>query len=165
MPIPTFNRRDFTLSLGALATATPLIAGTALPTSGENAHSVLMLNADCNDANLVNVFEPAILRVQPGDSVTFLATDAGHNTASKKGMIPEGAEAWNGALDEEVTVTLTVPGIYGYICLPHYEWGMVGLIVVGDDLSNMKSAKKVRHPGDARKNFRALLKQLEEGTA
>ena len=76
-------------------------------------------------------------------------------------MIPEGADPWNGAVDEELTVTLTTPGIYGYICLPHYELGMVGLIVVGDDLSNLKTSKKTRHPGDARKNFRALFKKLE----
>lgn len=83
------------------------------------------------------------------------------NTPEKRGMIPEEAEPWNGALDEELTVTFTVPGIYGHICVPHYEWGMVGLIVVGNDLSNLKKIKKVRHPGSARKVFRKLLKELE----
>ena len=120
-----------------------------------------MLNAASDDANTPNVFEPAILHVEPGDSVTFLATDSGHNAASKRGMIPDGAEPWNGAIDEELTVTLTVPGIYGYICLPHYEMGMVGLIVVGNNLDNLKSAMKVRHPGNARKVFRELLNELE----
>ena len=155
------TRRNFTLSLSTLAAASPLIASTSVPEVMDGKHSVLMLNADCNDANVVNVFNPAILHIEPGDSVQFLATDPSHNSASKRGMIPEGAEPWNGAVDEELTVTLTVPGIYGYLCLPHYEWGMVGLIVVGNDLSNLTAAKKVRHPGDARKNFRALFKQLE----
>lgn len=164
MPIRTLDRRRFTLSLGALATATPLLANTNAPQSTMADHTVMMLNVDCNDANIVNVFEPAILHIEPGDSVQFLATDPSHNTASKRGMIPEGAEAWNGAVDEELILTLTVPGIYGYLCLPHYDWGMVGLIVVGNDLSNLAEAKKVRHPGDARKNFRALLKQLEDET-
>ncbi|AHD11553.1 pseudoazurin (plasmid) [Phaeobacter gallaeciensis] len=164
MPTPTFDRRTFTLSLGALATATPVLAATCADTSSAADHSVMMLNADCTDANVVNVFEPAILHVNPGDSIQFLATDPSHNSASKRGMIPEGAEPWNGAVDEPLVVTPTVPGIYGYICLPHYDWGMVGLIVVGNDLSNLAQVKKVRHPGDARKNFRALLKQLERGT-
>ncbi|MEM6663183.1 MAG: pseudoazurin [Pseudomonadota bacterium] len=155
------TRREFTLSLAALACTAPALARSPVPDAVDGLHSVLMLNADCGDANLVNVFEPAILRIAAGDSVKFLATDGGHNAASKRGMIPEGAEPWNGAIDEELTVTLTVPGIYGYLCLPHYEWGMVGLIVVDDDLSNLKAAKKIRHPGDARKNFRALFKQLE----
>ncbi|MEM9320981.1 MAG: pseudoazurin [Pseudomonadota bacterium] len=158
------TRRNVMLSLGCLALATPALARLPAPPAKAGRHSVLMLNAACADANQVNVFEPAILRIAPGDSVTFLATDAGHNAASKRGMIPAGADPWNGAVDEELTLTLTVPGIYGYICLPHYEWGMVGLIVVGEDLSNLAQAKKVRHPGDARAVFRALFKTLEQAT-
>ena len=80
-------------------------------------------------------------------------------------MIPDGAEPWNGAINEELVVTLTVPGIYGYLCLPHYDWGMVGLIVVCNDLSNLDAVKKVRHPGSARTNFRVLLRKLEEEEA
>ena len=156
------TRRNFTLSLGTLACATAVQARIPPPAPGDTAHSVSMLNADCNDANIINVFTPAILHVETGDSVTFLAMDAGHNSASKRGMIPDGAESWNGMVDEELTVTLTVPGIYGYICLPHYEEGMVGLIVVDRDLSNLTAVKKIRHPGDARKNFRALFRQLEK---
>ena len=163
MPIPMISRRTFALSLGALATATPLLARANAAQETAADHSILMLNADCNDANIVNVFKPASLHIEPGDSVRFLATDASHNSASKRGMIPEAAEPWNGAIDEELVITLTVPGIYGYLCLPHYEWGMVGLIVVGNDLSNLAQVKKVRHPGEARKNFRALLQQLEDG--
>ncbi|WP_147112330.1 pseudoazurin [Tateyamaria sp. syn59] len=156
------TRRNFTISLAAL-TGTYAAAKTPIPTATGGKHSILMLNADCNDSNILNVFDPAILHVDVGDSVTFLATDPSHNSASKRGMIPEGAEPWNGGIDEEITLTLTVPGIYGYLCLPHYEQGMVGLIVVGGDLTNLDSVKKVRHPGAARTNFRALLRQLEEG--
>ncbi|WP_422063083.1 pseudoazurin [Shimia sp.] len=155
------TRRKFLLSMAALG-ASSAVWACPLPTVLEgNKHSILMLNAACSDANTPNVFEPAILRVALGDSVTFIPTDTGHNAASKRGMIPEGAEGWNGAIDEEVTVEFTVPGVYGYICLPHYDMGMVGLIVVGDDLSNLEAAKKVRHPGSARKAFRTLLKELE----
>ncbi|MBA83692.1 MAG: pseudoazurin [Rhodobacteraceae bacterium] len=138
-------------------------AAMACPAPGPvgNAHSILMLNVDCSDTNALNVFEPALLHVNIGDTVTFLATDPSHNSASKRGMIPEGATPWNGAIDEELTVEFAVPGIYGHICVPHYEWGMVGLIVVGNNLHNLEAAKKVRHPGAARGNFRALLKKLE----
>ncbi|MGH1467224.1 MAG: pseudoazurin [Cognatishimia sp.] len=156
------TRRNFFLSMSALAG----VSGTAVwacskPVSNDGQHSILMLNTGCGDHKAPNVFEPSILRVNAGDTVTFLATDSGHNSASKRGMIPEGAEPWNGAIDEELKVEFTVPGIYGHICVPHYEWGMVGLIVVGDDLSNLKQVKKVRHPGEASGNFRTLLRQLE----
>ena len=156
------TRRNAVTSLGAWA-ASPLLARTPVPETPAGQHSVLMLNVDCSDENAVNVFTPAILHVAKGDTVTILATDNGHNSASKGGMIPEGAAPWNGAIDAELSVTFEHPGIYGYICLPHYDWGMVGLIVVGNDLSNLSAVKKVRHPGDARKTFRALLKELEEG--
>ena len=156
------TRRSFTVSLAAML-GSYAAAKTPVPASSGRAHSILMLNADCNDSNIVNVFDPAILHIASGDSVTFLATDPSHNSASKRGMIPDGAEPWNGGIDEEVTLTLTVPGIYGYLCLPHYDWGMVGLIVVGGDLSNLAQVKKVRHPGTARSTFRTLLRTLEDG--
>lgn len=39
--------------------------------------------------------------------------------------------------------------------------GMVGLIVVGDDLTNLEAAKDVRQLGDARSAFRTLFERLE----
>ena len=84
------TRRSFTLSLPALALAS-VARGKAASTAEDGNHTVLMLNADCNDANVINVFEPAILHVEPGESVTFIPTDEGHNAASKRGMIPDGA--------------------------------------------------------------------------
>jgi pseudoazurin len=155
------TRRNFILSMTALCTASAAWACPVPSLSTDGKHSILMLNAACGDSNTPNVFEPAILRVNSGDSVTFVPTDTGHNSASKRGMIPEGAVPWNGVVNEDLTVDFSVPGIYGYICLPHYEMGMVGLIVVGDDLSNLSAAKKIRHPGSARKAFRNLLKELE----
>lgn len=122
---------------------------------------IMMLNTATDDAQHTNVFAPDILRVQPGDTITFVPTDPGHNTASKRGMIPDGAEPWNSPMDEEFSVTLTVPGVYGYICLPHYEMGMVGLIIVGDDMANLDAAAKIRHPGAARAVFRDLLSRIE----
>lgn len=154
------TRRSFTLSMGALMSAGAAMS-CPVPVPAGKSHSVLMLNTGCGDPDTPNVFEPALLRINVGDTVTFLATDDGHNSASKRGMIPEGAEPWNGAVDEELTVEFTVPGIYGHICVPHYEWGMVGLIVVGGDMHNLAAAKKVRHPGTARKAFRTLLDELE----
>ncbi|MEM7303270.1 MAG: pseudoazurin [Pseudomonadota bacterium] len=155
------TRRNFIITLGAVAAGSSAALACPAPVVADRNHKVLMLNAACGDPDRPNVFEPALLRINVGDSVTFLAMDEGHNTASKRGMVPDGATSWNGGLDEEKTITFDVPGVYGYICLPHYEVGMVGLIAVGDDLPNLKAAKKVRHPGKARRAFRALFKQLE----
>ena len=66
---------------------------------------------------------------------------------------------FNSKVNEEFTVTLTVEGVYGYICSPHYEMGMVGVIVVGDPSVNLEAARKVRQQGDAKSAFAALLDQ------
>ncbi len=143
-------------------TITTLMGVTPFSVAAEDFH-VMMLNSAADDAQHTNVFTPDILHVQLGDSVTFIPTDNGHNTASKRGMLPEGAEPWNSPMDEEFNVTFTVEGVYGYVCVPHYEMGMVGLIVVGDGMANLEDAKDVRQAGSARSAFRALFERLEAG--
>ena len=87
------------------------------------------------------VFEPAVLKINKGDTVTFKATDAAHNSASIKGMIPAGAKEWNGRLSQDISVTFNVEGVYGYQCTPHMMMAMVGIIEVGENQSNLESAK------------------------
>ena len=101
-------------------------------------HVVKMLNQGSGG---VMVFEPAVLKIAVGDSVTFESTDAAHNSASLPGMIPENAVSWNGELSRDITVTLTQPGVYAYQCTPHSMMAMVGVIQVGDDSSNLASVK------------------------
>jgi len=113
---------------------------------------LLMMQLDLNSANHVvkmlnqgsggvMVFEPAVLKIAVGDSVTFESTDAAHNSASLPGMIPEDAVSWNGQLSRDITVTLTQPGVYAYQCTPHSMMAMVGVIQVGDDSSNLATVK------------------------
>lgn len=103
-------------------------------------HSVKMLNQGPTG---VMVFEPAYLKINIGDSVTFESTDPAHNSASIPGMIPSSASSWNGGLSQDITVMFDVAGIYGYQCTPHSMMAMVGVIQVGDDKSNLDSAKAV----------------------
>ena len=103
-------------------------------------HSVKMLNQGPTG---IMVFEPAYLKINIGDSVTFESTDAAHNSASIPGMIPSLASSWNGGLSQNITVMFDVAGIYGYQCTPHSMMAMVGVIQVGDDKSNLDSAKAV----------------------
>ncbi len=83
------------------------------------------------------VLWPAVLRAEVGDTITFKATDMAHNSASIAGMIPEGANSWNGAMSQDVTVTVNKEGVYVYQCTPHSMMAMVGVIQVGGSLSNM----------------------------
>ena len=101
-------------------------------------HTVKMLNQGSTG---VMVFEPAVLKIDIGDTVTFVATDAAHNSASIPGMLPPNATDWNGQLSRDISVTFDIPGVYGYQCTPHAMMAMVGIIQVGDDLSNLQSVK------------------------
>jgi len=77
-------------------------------------HKVRMLNKGPEGQPMQ--FAPAFLRIELGDSVTFVATDKGHNAEIILGMIPEKAESWKGKIDEEITVLFDVEGIYGVKC-------------------------------------------------
>ena len=104
-------------------------------TSAAN-HEVRMLNSG---AEGFMVFEPAVVKAAVGDTVTFKATDMAHNSASIEGMIPEGANSWNGAMSQDITVTVNKKGIYVYQCTPHSMMAMVGVIQVGGSRSNIDS--------------------------
>ena len=108
----------------------------------------LTINAANYDVKMLNqgstgvmVFEPAVLKINVGDTVTFKSIDAAHNSASIPGMIPAGASPWNGQLSQDLTVSFDVAGIYGYQCTPHSMMAMVGVIEVGNDQSNMNEVK------------------------
>ena len=116
-----------------------LVSFACLDLFSEN-HTIKMLN---QGATGVMVFEPAFLKVNVGDTVTFESTDPAHNSASIPGMIPSGAKPWNGQLSRNISVTFEVPGVYGYQCTPHAMMAMVGVIQVGNDTSNIDTAKNV----------------------
>ena len=101
-------------------------------------HEVKMLNSG---AEGFMVFEPAVLKAAVGDTVTFKATDMAHNSASIDGMIPEGANPWNSAMSQDVTVTVNKEGVYVYQCTPHSMMAMVGVIQVGGSLANMDAVQ------------------------
>jgi pseudoazurin len=92
-------------------------------------HTVKMLN---NGDGGMMIFEPAVLQVSVGDTVNFVATDMAHNSASV--FTPPGATTWNGAMSQDISVTLDTPGIYIYECTPHAMMAMVGVIQVKDGM-------------------------------
>lgn len=140
-----------------LATATVLIslAGGAQAAEIE----VKMLNKGSDGAAMV--FEPALVKVQPGDTVKFVATDKTHMAESVKGMMPADAAPFAGKMNQDVVVTFDKPGAYGIKCMPHYGMGMVALVIVGTP-ANLDEAKAVAHPGKAKPAFAALFEKLAQ---
>lgn len=127
----------------------------AIPASAET-FEVRMLNRGAEGAM---VFEPAFIRAQVGDTITFVSADRGHNVQSIEGMLPDGVEPFESALNADFTLTVTVEGIYGVKCPPHYAMGMVALIQVGAPV-NLEAAQAVPHRGRARSRFEALFAQV-----
>jgi pseudoazurin len=134
------TRRQHLILLGGAMAAT--LGAPALASDHDQMHEVDMLNVDPDDRQKRMLFKPAILRVQPGDTVKFLATDRGHNAQSIDGMTPDGAEEFLGRINEEIEVTLDVEGTYGYICQPHQTMGMIGFILVGDFTTNLEAVRE-----------------------
>jgi len=106
------------------------------------------------------VFEPAFLRIAAGDTVTFLATDRGHNAESIATMMPEGGTTFAGRVNEEIVVTFDVEGLYGVMCKPHYAMGMVVTIAVGDVSEVPETFLEGRISRGAKSRFEEQLSNL-----
>ncbi len=137
--------------------ATSLLSSPAFAKTWE----VKMLNKAPDNAKAHMVFSPNFLKVEKGDTVVFKAVDKGHNSVSIKGMVPEGFAGWKGKVSKDVEVTFDKEGLYGYKCVPHTAMGMVGLIQVGEDSSNLEAAKAAIVPGKAKKVFADLFAKVE----
>jgi len=140
----------------AMTLATIAILASVASTAMAAEIEVKMLNTG---AEGLMVFEPALVKIEPGDTVKFVAADKGHNAESIKGMLPADAVPFAGKNNEDVTVTFDKPGAYGVKCMPHYGMGMVALIVVGTP-GNLAEARAVPQIGKAKQVFAALFEKL-----
>jgi pseudoazurin len=139
------------ITLGTIALL--LLGGAAAAAEIE----VKMLNKGSDG---VMVFEPSLVKIEPGDTVKFVSTDKGHNAETINGMLPEGAAPFVGKVNQDIAVSFDKPGVYGVKCLPHYGMGMVALVVVGTP-ANQDEAKAVSHPGRAKQVFTTLFGKLD----
>ena len=108
------------------------------------------------------VFNQEIVKIKVGDTVFWKAIDPGHNVEfiSKNG-VPEGVEKFKSKVSQDTEYTFTIPGIYAYWCVPHKTMGMIGFVIVGDDLSNLASIQKVKFIGKSKKIAKALIAEIE----
>ena len=137
----------------ALAT---LFAALAAPALAANVDVQLLNKGDMGSM----VFQPDLVKIASGDTVTFQPTDKGHNVETIAGMLPAGATAFKGDTSKALTETFTVPGVYAVKCNPHYGLGMVAVIVVGNDVSNLEALKGVKNPKKAQERLDAVFAQL-----
>ena len=105
------------------------------------------------------VYSEDIARVDVGDTITWLPKSKGHNVHFIAG--PEGWELPKKSKNnQEVSITFDTPGVYMYQCTPHATMGMIALVVVGEDTSNIDAIKKMKIRGKSKKKFKKLLKEI-----
>ena len=116
-----------------------------------------MLNKDTQGRKMI--YSQEVVHIDTGDTVIWVPTSKGHNVeiiAAPDGFdIPKKSK--NG---KEVSIEFTVPGIYYYWCTPHKGMGMIGLVVVGHDVSNKEDIAKAKALGKSKKKLKALLGEL-----
>jgi Plastocyanin len=139
-----------------IAFATPALA-EELPLE----YTAEMWNADPNDRSRKMVFSEDVITVAPGASVTWLATDRGHNVEFIDG--PDGVELDpKSKLNSDVTITFAEPGVYVYVCTPHATMGMIGIVIVGEATPEAIAAvADARLRGASKKKFEALISELD----
>ena len=103
------------------------------------------------------VYSQELVKIDVGQSVEWVPTDKGHNVEMLAG--PDGYDLPKKTkLNKPVSMTFSVPGIYLYQCSPHAALGMIGLIVVGGDTSNMDAIKSKKVTGSkSKKKVKKLL--------
>ena len=104
------------------------------------------------------VYSIKVAKVDIGDTIIWKSIDKGHNVEFVE--MPDGVEKFKSKISKDAEYKFEVPGIYLYICTPHKAMGMIGLVVVGDDLSNIEEIKKAKMKGKSKKIFKELLKEL-----
>ena len=110
-------------------------------------------------------FAPDLVRIAPGETVTFLNSRGSHTVKTQRGLWPEGTPKVDIAGQLRAEVPFDQPGLYGVICGRHGKYGMVMLVAVGDvevtddDLAKVDS---LRISALAKDGFRRLLSAVAE---
>ena len=117
--------------------------------------SIEMLNKDANGNRMV--YSQEVAKIDVGDTVIWLPASKGHNVEIISSPNKMKFKSKNG---KEAKITFDTPGIYYYWCTPHKSMGMIGLVVVGDDLSNIDDIASAKAMGKSKKKLKNLLASL-----
>lgn len=142
-----------------LLTTLAMLVAMAIPAVAEDV-TLEMWNKDPEDKKRKMIFSEEIVTIEPGQSITWLASDKGHNVQMIAG--PEGYKLpKKSKISEDVTLSFDTPGVYVYVCTPHATMGMIGIVVVGEATDEAISAvEKAKVRGKSKKKFKKLLKEL-----
>ena len=104
-----------------------------------------------------DTFSIEVVHIDAGDTVEWLPKNGGHNVEFITGphitALPK-----NSKMDEFHSVVFKATGVYLYGCTPHLNMGMLGLVVVGDDLHNLEKLYDVKLSRIAKSVLEDLIK-------
>ena len=104
------------------------------------------------------VYSIKVAKLDLNDKIIWKHVSKGHNVEFI-GM-PKGVKKFKTKINKKAEYEFKKPGIYLYQCTPHKAMGMIGIVVVGEDKSNLEKIKKVKLYGKSKKIFKKLLKEL-----
>ncbi|MBB45294.1 MAG: pseudoazurin [Rhodospirillaceae bacterium] len=107
------------------------------------------------------IFSEKIIRINSGDTVFWKAKSKGHNVEFiTKNGVPGGVNKFKSKLSKDTQYKFTKPGIYAYWCTPHKSMGMIGFVIVDNNLDNLENIKKVKFFGKSKKLAKKLIQEL-----
>ena len=104
------------------------------------------------------LFSKKVIKIDINDEVLWKSVDKGHNVEFI-GM-PDGALKYKSKHSKDAVYKFSKAGIYLYQCTPHKAMGMIGIVVVGNDTSNLEVVKKAKVYGKSKKILKSLLADL-----
>ena len=104
------------------------------------------------------LYSVKLAEVDVNDKIIWKSTTKGHNVEFV--VMPKGVKKFKSKINKDATYEFKVPGIYLYQCTPHKAMGMIGIVVVGNDKSNLDAVEKAKMRGKSKKVLKELLKGL-----
>ena len=127
--------------------------------SAANAEDITIEMLNKRDDGQKMVYSADIARVEVGTTITWIPTSKGHNVEFIAG--PDGWESPDKSkLGKEFSYTFDTAGVYLYQCTPHKTMGMIAMVIVGEDMSNLDDIKSMKMRGKSKRKMKEILEDL-----
>ena len=104
-------------------------------------------------------FSVEIAKIDVGQTIEWLPTAKGHNVEFRLG--PDAAKLpKKSSFSKPISIKFDTPGTYFYWCTPHKNSGMIGLVVVGGDTSNIDKIDELDLAGMSSSKLAKLITEL-----
>ena len=106
-----------------------------------------------------DTYSSEIAYIKSGDTIEWLPENGEHNVEFLAGpqmdLLPNKSK-----INAFHSVIFNIPGIYLYGCTPHLTMGMLGLVIVDDNLENIGDIKRIELSPVASSVLNHLLKEV-----